>query len=431
MASFDMPPPRSRPASDEPSAQPDERRLRRLGVLAIIGFFVLEAFLRTGYFHFGARAAGDERLLADTLISEITGSLATVLVFFAVVLPACRRWPVRGPGWPRSLAAHGAALLVFSALKTLLMWGSRAAVFPLAGLGAYDYGEMLFRFPMELSNDVVGYFFLAFAVHVWDAWGELREREIREARLEARLGEARLQALQGQLRPHFLFNTLNTISSVMYRDPDRADRLLARLSDLLRSSLAAPGRPEVTVEEELHALEQYLEIMRARFEGSLAVEVVVDDAAREGLVPVFALQPLVENAIRHGAPGGAVPGTLAVRVERNGPRLRLVVEDDGPGIRGDPMEAIGRGVGLSNTRERLEHMYGDRAGLFLENREGGGLRATVDVPWRRAEHPPAPGERPAEGGSPGARREFTGDGGMGAPAEAEPGGPSRIRAARG
>lgn len=372
--------PRSLPR-DAPDPEP-EARIRRLTVLGIVAFFAVDGLLRTGYFHFGARAQDSTKPFADALISEMTGSFATLFVFFGVVLPVSRRWPVRGERWLRNLGVHALALLVFSGVKTTLMWGLRAVLFPAAGLGAYDYGDLAYRYPMELSNDVIGYLFLAIAVHAFDAWSRLRERELREARLEARLGEARLQALQGQLRPHFLFNTLNAVSSVMYRDPERADRLLARLSDLLRWSLSAPQRPEVPVEEEVQALEQYLEIMRARFEGLLQVDVRVDDEAREAAVPLFVLQPLVENALTHGAGERATPGRVEVRVERRGGRLRLTVADDGPGLSGDPAAALTRGVGLSNTRERLDHLYGDGASLRLENRPSGGLRAVVELPFR-------------------------------------------------
>ncbi|MGH7554579.1 MAG: sensor histidine kinase [Longimicrobiales bacterium] len=359
----------------------DESTLRRRAVLLVTLFFLSEGLLSTGYFHFGARARGSDLPFLDSLISELTGSLAGAVVFFAIVLPAARRWPLRGPSWPRHVLAHAGALVVYSVAKTLVMWGTRLVLFPVAGLGAYNYGDMLYRFPMEFSDDVISYAILLGLVHAWDAWRSLRDRELREARLEANLTQARLQALQGQLQPHFLFNTLNVISSVMYDDPERADRLISRLSDLLRTSLGVPDRPEIALEQELHILGEYVEIMRARYGERLVVTTHVDAAARESKVPVFLLQPLVENAIEHGLAKRAGEGRIEVRAEREGDALVLRVNDDGPGIDGDPSAAFGKGVGLTNTRERLRHLYGPAAAIRLAHRPGGGLSVEVVLPF--------------------------------------------------
>jgi signal transduction histidine kinase len=359
----------------------EESGLRRRALLLCALIFLVDGLFRTGYFHFGARARGSDLPFLDSFISELTGSLAGAIVFFAIVIPAARRWPLRGSWWPRHLIAHAGALVVFSVAKTLIMWGSRIVLFPLAGLGFYDYGDMLYRFPMEFSNDVFFYALLLSVVHVWDAWRALRDRELREARLEANLTQARLQALQGQLQPHFLFNTLNVISSVMYDDPERADRLISRLSDLLRTSLGVPDRPEIALEEELHILGEYVEIMRARYGERLVVTTHVDAAARESKVPVFLLQPLVENAIEHGLAKRAGEGRIEVRAVREGDALVLRVIDSGPGIDGDPAAVFGKGVGLTNTRERLRHLYGAAAELRLAQPPGGGLTVEVALPF--------------------------------------------------
>lgn len=388
---------------DSTGATPEDARFVGLGIGLVLLFFAVDSVLRTGYFHLGARAGGSARPFLDSFLSEVTGSLATLVVFFAVVVPASRRWPLRGPLWRRGVPFHLGALVAFSVAKTSLMWGMRWATWPLAGLGAYDYGELGYRFAMEGSNDVFGYVLLVAAVHLWDGWKSGRDRELREARLEARLSEARLEALQGQLQPHFLFNTLNTISSVMYGDPETADRLLSRLSDLLRSTLQAPERPEVSVEEELDLLARYGEIMEARFGDRLSLSVALDFGARGARVPFFLLQPLVENAIHHGVASRAGPGTVEVRVERRGARLHVRVDDDGPGIAGDPASAVGTGIGLGNTRERLRHLYGEGATLTLENRPSGGLRVTVELPYRRANEIPAAADATTTAGLEGAR----------------------------
>lgn len=372
------PRPLSEPAAlDAASVARTERR----GALLVVLFFLVDGLMRSGYFHFGALAEGGSKAFAESLVAEMSASVAVVLLFFAVVVPVSRRFPLRGEGWPRRLPVHFVAVVVYSMAKTLFMWGSRTALWPLVGLGSYDFGTMVYRFPMEAANDVTGYALFAAAVHLWDSWRARREQELRRARLEARLSEARLAALQGQLQPHFLFNTLNTISSVLYDDPRRADDLISRLSDLLRASLDAPDRPEVSLEEELAILRGYVDLVATRFEDRLTVTIDVDPAARGGQVPIFLIQPLVENAVLHGVGPRVGPGSISVAVALDAEDLRIDVVDDGPGIDGDPESAVGRGIGLKNTRERLSHLYGDRAGLTLANEPAGGLRVTVRLPW--------------------------------------------------
>lgn len=356
--------------------------LRSLLGAVVAGVFLVDGLLRTAYFYLGDLAEGGRPPLRAPLINEMTGSAAVIVVFFLVVLPASRRFPLFGRGWVRRLPPHLLAFLAFSTLKTLLQWGLRTLLRPLMGLGPYDYGDMGVRFLMEGAKDVLFYVLLIGAVQLWDTWQARHERQLREARLEAALNEARIQALQGQLQPHFLFNTLNAISSVMYADPAQADRLISRLSDLLRSSLAAPQRPEVGLEEELEILGRYVELMSARFGDRLTVDVSVDPEARGAVVPVFLLQPLVENAIQHGVASRSGPGRVEVTVGRVGDTLHLTIADDGPGVEGDPSRAVGKGVGLRNTRDRLAHLYGDEAGLTLHNGEPGGLRVLVRLPFR-------------------------------------------------
>ncbi|MEZ4416806.1 MAG: histidine kinase [Gemmatimonadota bacterium] len=371
--------------SAEPRSRDPDRAtgLDRRTVLVILGVFLVEGIFRTGYFHFGERAEGSTRPFLDTLLSETTGSLAVIAVFFAVLLPLCARWRIRRGAFPHVLPPYVVGFVLFSGLKTLIMWGSRSLLWPLAGLGRYDYGDLGYRFLMEGSNDVFGFVILVGAVHAVRGWQEQQRRRLHQAQLEARLHEARLQALQGQLQPHFLFNTLNTISSVMYGDPERADRLLSRLSELLRFSLAAPSRPQVTVEEELQILERYLEIMRTRFDDRLRVSTRVGEGAREALVPSFLLQPLVENAIQHGG-DRAGPLSVWVTMETENALLTVRVEDDGVGLEGEPTAAFSRGIGLSNTRERLRLLFGDGADLEVAPRSGGGVVVEATLPVERA-----------------------------------------------
>lgn len=378
----------SSPAAIEPLAPPEALRFGRFGVLIVAAFFLAEGLLRAAYFHLGARTLGAARPLSEALVAELSASAGMVAAFVLIVLPACRRWPIEGARWPRHLLAHVGAFAAYTLLKTFLMWAQRVALWPLIGLGRYDYGDVPYRIAMEASLDVLGYAVLVGAVHAWRVWQRAQQRRMREARLEGRLAEARLEALSAQLQPHFLFNTLNTISSVMYHDPDAADRLISRLSDLLRASLSLSQEAEVALAEEMGLLERYLDIVRARFGERLVVTTDVGADTRDARVPPLLLQPLVENAIRHTVGERPGPGRVAVTVRRAGGRLRLVVADDGPGIEGDPDAAVGNGVGLANTRDRLAWLHGDAATLELVNREGGGLKVEIDLPFRRAA--PAP-----------------------------------------
>jgi LytS/YehU family sensor histidine kinase len=210
----------------------------------------------------------------------------------------------------------------------------------------------------------------------------LRERESQALQLQTRLAEARLDALSSQLHPHFLFNTLTALSVLIHRDPAAADLMLTRLADLLRATLRAPAAHQVPLGEEMELLGRYLDIMRVRYGPRLTVETRVPDELADALVPPFLLQPLVENALEHGVARRAGAGRVEVAAEAVGGRVRLSVTDDGPGGDSDPL-AGGEGIGLSNTRARLEQLYGAEQRLVLERVPGVGTRAMVEIPLRR------------------------------------------------
>ncbi len=217
-----------------------------------------------------------------------------------------------------------------------------------------------------------------------------KAREVREAELEARLAQARLEALRMQLNPHFLFNTLNSIASLIQEDPRSAEEMIEALGDLLRLTLNASDRQEVQIREELQFLDRYLRIEQKRFGERLQVEQKVDAAALDALVPILILQPLVENAVRHGIETQVAPAWIRIGIERYGKDLRLVVADDGRGLKpGGP--ALKEGVGLKNTRGRLKELYGNQATLDIHPGQERGFAVEVRVPWRTAFNPaPAP-----------------------------------------
>jgi LytS/YehU family sensor histidine kinase len=194
------------------------------------------------------------------------------------------------------------------------------------------------------------------------------------------LAQAELQNLKMQLHPHFLFNTLHAISVLMQEDVTAANRMLVRLSELLRLTLENAGTQETALRQELEFLRLYLEIEQTRFQDRLAVKIEVDPAALDARVPSLILQPLVENALRHGIARNPGAGVIEIRAHRESELLRLEVRDNGPGLRAEVEE----GVGLSNTRARLAQLYGGAARFEINNAADGGALATALLPFRLA-----------------------------------------------
>jgi two-component sensor histidine kinase len=246
-----------------------------------------------------------------------------------------------------------------------------------------DPREMAFVVLRRITYQLPVFWGLVGVAHALRFYESSKMRERREAELEARLAQARLQALRMQLNPHFLFNTLNSIASLVHEQP-QAEEMIEALSDLLRLTLNASDRQEVTLREELYFLDRYLFIERTRFGNRLQVEKRIDAGALDASVPILVLQPLAENAVKHGIEAQIAPGTIRVEVEREGNELRLAISDNGRGLPGNDDGKFKEGVGLSNTRSRLQELYGGRASLKLHPVETGGLSVEVRIPWRDA-----------------------------------------------
>jgi two-component system LytT family sensor kinase len=213
--------------------------------------------------------------------------------------------------------------------------------------------------------------------------GRFRDRERDAAQLAAQLVQAQLQVLKMQLHPHFLFNTLNTISALVHQDVDVADRMIARLGELLRTTLQNAGTNEVSLRQELEFIEPYLEIEQARLGDRLAISMDVDPDTMDAYVPNLLLQPLVENAIRHGIAPTTAQARIEIRARRANGELRLAVSDNGIGMRDVP-ESSRQGVGLANTRARLCQLYGHRQHLKLAETPGGGVTVDLVLPFHEA-----------------------------------------------
>jgi two-component system, LytTR family, sensor kinase len=334
--------------------------------------------LLSGYRYLEQVTAGRAMSPLGPLIDEVGAAWAAALAFPALVALA-RRYRLDRRGWLRRIPAHLAAVVAFGVYHTSAMWATRSALYPLAGLGPYDYGRMPVRYAMEMPQQAIVYGLMVAITYLVDRHLAARRRELEISRLETELVRARLDALRMQLNPHFLFNTLNTVSSVMYDSLEAADDVLGRLAELLRRAIRDDEAHEIPLAEELETLDLYLGIVRVRFGDRLAVRIDAEPAARAALVPAMLLQPLVENAIEHGRAqaDGAVAIDVTARV--TGQTLRLEVRDTGPGASADELR---RGVGLGNTAERLAKLYGDRHRLEVGSAEGGGFAVRLELPLR-------------------------------------------------
>ncbi|MBK6426659.1 MAG: histidine kinase [Blastocatellia bacterium] len=367
---------------DNPEIQSTLHRRWRT-ILAAFAFATAVGLLLFVYRYLEEAAFGEYDKLVPRFIDEMTSAYTGIFLLVIPVLLA-RRFPVGRAAWGQWLGAHAAGVAVMSAIHTSLNYVLRTACYALAGLGAYDYGYMPVRYFMELPHDVIAYAIAVGFVHLFDHYRRSRDREVETARLEARLSQAQLQSLRLQIQPHFLFNALNTVSSMIYDDPRAADEMLAKLSEFLRLTLKGSVSQEVPLEEELDYLDLYLDIMRARFGDRLDANFDVDDSVRRANVPQFLLQPLVENAVRHGAD----PDSGAIRIDfaahRDGDRLVLSVRDGGPGLEDVDAAIRNGGIGLSNTVDRLRTMYGDGQTISFEMAPGGGLEIEIALPYVEA-----------------------------------------------
>ncbi len=251
---------------------------------------------------------------------------------------------------------------------------------------------------LRARSNLPVYWIIVSIVQVMRYYRRAEERERKASELEARLTDAKLHALQMQLQPHFLFNTLNAISTLMHRDTMAADEMLGNLSELLRATLNTTEQ-EIPLREEMHLLERYLEIQRARFGERLTLNLEVQPDALDALVPTLILQPLVENSMRHGIEPQVKAGAITVSAQKAGERLLVEVRDNGVGLK--PNAASREGIGISNTRTRLRELHGDRAKFNLTNVPEGGCSARFEIPFRSTAEPDSarltPREAPRDG----------------------------------
>ncbi|MEW5975242.1 MAG: histidine kinase [Acidobacteriota bacterium] len=353
-------------------------RLLFLGGWTVVGvFFSIQGYV---YSRLLNRHGGWKHAFLSNLPDWYLWAGLSLLIYWLA-----RRFRFEKGRWKSSLAIHLPASFAV-ALAHLALAVTSLFVFVIDSSQGSQTWIRLFRFNFALTFhwNVMTYWSVLGLCYGLDFYHRFKDRELAAARLESRLAQAQLAALKMQLHPHFLFNTLHSISALLHKDLELADRMIARLGDFLRLTLDHSRRQEVTLQEELNFLTCYLEIERIRFGGRLTILYEVDPATREALVPNLLLQPIAENAIRHGISPRSEPGRIVIRSERAGALLRLQIIDDGPGLRSRPSGGgdISEGLGLANTRERLRQVYGNQYDFHLRDGPEKGLTVTIEIPFR-------------------------------------------------
>lgn len=350
------------------------------GAAVITGLWTLVGLLFAGRNLMVARLAPDHPVSLADFVATMTGWWIWVFLT-PIVLFLARRFPLERRRWRRSLPGLAAGFCVVVVLDVLLahiVWSMLELPYARGGLTP----EYLARvFVPTFTLDLFIYAAIVAAVHARDSQREVRERERRAALLEVQLVQAQLRALKMQLHPHFLFNTLHAIHALMEEDVRKASRMLTLLSELLRAALDDPDAQAVPLRQELAFVERYLEIHRIRFGDRLEVALDVDPDVLDALVPHLMLQPLVENALVHGAAPNGRRSRVTVRAWRRGDALSVAVMDNGPGMAAIPPKRGRTGIGLTNTEQRLRKIYGDAYQMRHDEAPGGGLALTLTLPF--------------------------------------------------
>ena len=344
----------------------------------IFGFWLLFGTFSGLLVYYQSSTNPKHYTLARSLYLELSFALISA-AFGPLILSLAHRFRIERRIWLRNLGIHVAAAICISIVEKFL-WD--VLVLPPESYihKNFAFTKLFKSVSGALDTGIIVYFLILLVDYAIDYYQRYQTSLIEAAQLQTQLVQSQLQALKMQLHPHFLFNTLNTISALVQEDPEGAERMIARLSDLLRLSLERTGVQEVPLREELEFLHLYLDIERTRFEERLAVSFDIDDDAMDARVPSLILQPIVENAIRHGLFNRTSNGHISIHAARQGSNLSLMVKDNGCGL---PVDGVYRrnGLGLATTRGRLERLYGNSQSLILRNVKDGGVEARILLPY--------------------------------------------------
>jgi two-component system LytT family sensor kinase len=367
----------------------DWRQARRDALLGLVFWSTLAAFFYSrSWLNFATSTRPSAYGWGDVWLSALVEYGMDVLfwtLLTPVILALARRFPLSGDDRVRNLVLHVLSCVVLASASTIFnFW-----------IATYTYvdGPYWPRFYwIRIHSNVISYLAVAAAGHAFEVYRRYRDRELHASQLETQLARANLHALEMQVQPHFLFNTLNSISELVHHDPEAADLMIAQLGDLLRMTTDGAMRQEVPLVRELDFVGAYLEIERTRFQDRLSVKKQVDADILDCLVPNLILQPIVENAIRHGLSPRVAPGTLTIMARRVDDHVRITVRDDGRGL--PAAELRHERVGIGNTRSRLRQTYGDAHRFEIADAPGGGTLVMIEVPYRPAALELVPEPRP-------------------------------------
>jgi sensor histidine kinase YesM len=366
--------------------KPATKRVLRYAVIATVSATLI-GFLEATQVYLG-RAGSGRPLAWSRSLSTTLPSWFVLAALIPLVVLVAKRFPLETLKTWRGVAVHFMAAVGFAAAELGLTGFLSDYVFYRTDMpflpnlwrlfGVYFVGEIL-----RYGGIVSVYFALEYSRRYREKERTAAELALKASRLEASLTRANLEALRMQLNPHFLFNTLNTVSVLALKgERQRVARMLSRLSDLLRLSLEN-DRQTLSLREELDFLERYLEIEQVRFKDRLSIDMDVEPAAYEAEVPTLVLQPIVENAIRYGFSQTTGPGRVSIACRVRAGMLELEVSDTGPGFPESRTHNASTGVGIANTRARLEQLYGSNFTFELTNRPQGGACVRIRLPYRR------------------------------------------------
>jgi hypothetical protein len=354
---------------------------RRLSLPLLVGIATAFGISSSIQSYLLSTAAGEPvgaAMAGHVLVQNLVYWYVPALLAPAIVRLATRYQFGRGQGWT-PFAVHITGAFVYSLIHSAAMLTTRVLLMrqepPARGWLVAARIEYL----TQLDWILMTYLFLVGLAHALEYRKESEQRALDSAHLETRLVEAHLQSLQRQLQPHFLFNTLNAISGLMRTDVDAADRMMDRLGDLLRMALDTSNVQEVPLKDELEMLQKYLDIEQVRFGERLSVSMRIAPETLSALVPNFLLQPLVENAVRHGVAPHTRPGRIVVEASRQDRHLIMRIRDSGDGVAPHYLTLMNQGVGLTNTRARLAHLYRSDHSFIFSN--DGGFCVSIAIPF--------------------------------------------------
>jgi two-component system LytT family sensor kinase len=367
--------------------EPPPSPLQRSALLkwtAIIGVWVFIGLVYAAPIYLEVRSEGMGHSVVKVFAWGILTWLAWAPLQPAIVWLA-RRYSLLGGVWKRSLLVHLPAFIVCSALHSAAAVAITLTVKPWDNMGypTTFWPRFLSRMQGSFGGDLLIYGGIVGVCYAIDYYRKYREREFAATQLEAQLAQAQLDSLRMQLQPHFLFNTLNGIVGLVRDNKnDAAVRMLVGLSDLLRHALEHSDRQEVQLREELNFIKLYLSIQQMRFPDRLQIDLDIDPATSKALVPNFVLQPLIENALRHGIGRSAGAGSIGISSRRENGSLLITVSDNGAGLPNHWQLKTNCGIGLANTAARLQQLYGENHRFDIHNRDGGGVEIEIVIPMR-------------------------------------------------